>query len=211
MAKITVFGGTGYAGAAIAHQAQSRGHEVTVVSRNKPAAPIEGVRYVSAPADQAADAIKGADVVVATLSPRGDSAGTLGPIYLQLADQSAAAGARFIAVGGFSSTRPAPDAPRFAEGDGIPEAYAAEAKEMNAILEQLEAGATTADWLFVSPGGEFGAYAPGQALGTYRVGKDVALFDAAGKSAISGADFALAIVDEIEKPSLSKTQVHYAY
>ena len=34
MAKITVFGGTGYAGAAIARQAQSRGHEVTVVDRS---------------------------------------------------------------------------------------------------------------------------------------------------------------------------------
>jgi putative NADH-flavin reductase len=211
MAKITVIGGTGYAGSAIVKEAKSRGHEVTSISRSAPAAPLDGVTYRTSPATEAASTIAGSDVVVAALSPRGDNAGTLLGVYRQLAEASAKANARFVAVGGFSSLRPAAGAPRFAEGNDIPPAYIAEAKEMNSILSDLEAGATTADWLFVSPAGEFGSYVPGEALGHYRVGSDVALFDGAGKSAISGADFARAIVDEIEKPTRHKAQIHFAY
>jgi len=46
MSRIVVIGGTGYAGTHIAREAVSRGHEVTVISRSTPDAPIDGVRYV---------------------------------------------------------------------------------------------------------------------------------------------------------------------
>jgi putative NADH-flavin reductase len=38
---------------------------------------------------------------------------------------------------------------------------------------------------------------PGTRTGTYRLGSDLLIRDAAGNSFISGADFALAFVDEI--------------
>lgn len=41
----------------------------------------------------------------------------------------------------------------------------------------------------------------GQFTGRYRVGGEVALFDAEGGSNISGADFAHAIVEEIDNPA----------
>ncbi len=211
MAKITVIGGTGYAGSAIAREAASRGHQVTSVSRSKPAAPIDGVNYVIAPVADAGSAVENSDVVVAALSPRGDNAGTLPDVYRQLARQVAATGARFVVIGGFSSLRPAPGAPRFAEGDDLPPQFAAEAREMNSILAELEAGTTDTDWLFVSPAAEFGSYVPGKHLGHYRVGGDVALFDTAGKSAISGTDFGRAVLDEIETPTRHRAQIHFAY
>lgn len=211
MAKITIFGGTGYAGSAIVKEAKARGHEVTSVSRSVPVARVEGVNYVSVAATQAASAIVGADVVIAALSPRGDNAGALLPIYHQLAEQAGKASARFVAIGGFSSLRPAAGAPRFADGKDHPPEFATEIKEMNAILADLASNATQTDWLFVSPGQFFGAFAPGEALGHYRVSGDVALFDDAGKSAISGADFARAVIDEIEKPTRHRAQIHFAY
>ena len=45
MTRITVFGGTGYAGSAIVAEAARRGHEVTSVSRSVPEQQVEGVRY----------------------------------------------------------------------------------------------------------------------------------------------------------------------
>jgi putative NADH-flavin reductase len=39
----------------------------------------------------------------------------------------------------------------------------------------------------------------------------VAIFDAEGTSAIGGADFAAAVVDEIEKPTLQRGQISFAY
>lgn len=211
MVSITVIGGTGYAGSAVVKEAQSRGHRVTSVSRNAPVEPIAGVDYVALPAVEATQAIAGSDVVVAALSPRGDNAGELPGIYRKLAAEAAEQGARFIAVGGFSSLRPASDAPRFADGDDLPPEFAGEAREMNSILVELLDGAVDVDWLFVSPAAAFGAYVPGEALGRYRVGDDVALFDDAGESAISGSDFALALVDEIETPTRHRAQISVAY
>ena len=40
MSRITVIGGTGYAGSAIVAEAAARGHQVTALSRSLPDAPI---------------------------------------------------------------------------------------------------------------------------------------------------------------------------
>jgi len=185
---------------------------VISLSRSLPAEPVDGVRYVQGPATDAEQLVAGADVVVGALSPRAGTEGTLVATYLALADLAAAAGARLVVVGGFSSLRPAPGAPRFAEGD-LPPEFAAEATEGNAVLTALSTSAPeNLDWLFVSPAAAFGAYTPqGSPRGTYRTSTDVALFDAEGNSAIEAADFALAIIDEIEAPTHHRGQIHFAY
>lgn len=212
MATIVVFGGTGYTGAALVREAAGRGHEVVSVSRSEPAERVDGVRYEVGPAEQVAErVVPGADVVVATLSPRGDMAGRLVEVYGQLSRSSAEAGARYFQVGGFSSLRPAPGAPRVVEGE-VPEEYRAEALEGEATRVLLaDSAPTELDWLFVSPAASYGAWAPGERTGTYRVGGDVALFDAAGESHLSAADLAVALVDEVETPRRSREHVGVAY
>lgn len=211
MTAITVVGGTGYAGAAIVAEAARRGHTVTAISRTAPGTQAEGVEYVTGDLTRSVPDIAGAEVVVAALSPRGDNAGKLRDAYRSLAQAAATNGARFVGIGGFSSLRPAEDAPRFVEGDDLPPEFAAEAREMNDILADLATGSVDVDWLFVSPAAEFGSHAPGEALGRYRVSGEVALFDQDGKSAISGADFARAVLDEIETPTRHRAQIHFAY
>ncbi|MGV8966015.1 MAG: NAD(P)-dependent oxidoreductase [Cellulomonas sp.] len=212
MSIIAIMGGTGFAGSSIAKEASARGHRVSSLSRSVPAEPVDGVRYVQGTAADAEQFVAGADVVVGALSPRAGTEGTLVDTYTKVADLAAAAGARLIVVGGFSSLRPAPGAPRFAEGD-LPPEFAAEAREGDAVLTALSTGAPeNLDWLFVSPAAAFGAYAPqGEPRGTYRTDTDIALFDADGASAIEGPDFALAVVDEIEKPTRHRSQIHFAY
>lgn len=211
MTAITVVGGTGYAGAAIVAEAARRGHTVTAISRTAPGTQAEGVEYVTGDLTRSVPDIAGAEVVVAALSPRGDNVGKLRDAYRSLAQAAATNGARFVGIGGFSSLRPAEGAPRFVEGDDLPPEFAAEAREMNDILTDLATGSVAVDWLFVSPAAEFGSHAPGEALGRYRVSGEVALFDQDGKSAISGADFARAVLDEIETPTRSRAQIHFAY
>jgi putative NADH-flavin reductase len=212
MATIVVFGGTGYTGSNIVREAASRGHQVISVSRSEPKERVEGVRYeVGAAEAVAARVIPGADAVVASLAPRGDMAGRLVEVYRELAQLSAAAGARYLQVGGFSSLRPAPEAPRFVE-DEIPEEYRAEALEGEATRVMLvDEAPEELDWVFVSPAGAYGAWAAGERTGTYRVGGEVALFDAEGGSNISGADFASSIVDEIETPAHHREHLGVAY
>lgn len=212
MATIVVFGGTGYTGGNVVREASTRGHRVVSVSRSQPPDPVEGVEYVTGTVEEVAGrVIPGADAVVAALSPRGDLSGRLVEVYRDLSQRSAAAGARYIQVGGFSSLRPAAGAPRFVEGD-IPEQFRDEALEGEATRVMLAEDAPEGlDWVFVSPAGGYGAWAAGERTGSFRVGDDVALFDEEGGSNISGADFAAAIVDEIERPTRHRAHMSVAY
>lgn len=211
MATIVVVGGTGYTGSNIAREAAARGHTVVSISRSKPSEPVPGVRYeLGEVEDLAAQVVPGADAVVACLSPRGDMAGRLVSVYRQLAQLSAQAGARYLQVGGFSSLRPAPGAPRFVEGE-IPEAFREEALEGEATRAMLvEEAPDELDWVFISPAGTYGSFAPGEHRGRYRVGGDVALLDADGASSISGTDFASAVVDEIESAAHHRAHIGIA-
>lgn len=212
MARVVVIGGTGFTGSRIVREAVRRGHAVVSLSRSVPEEKIDGVEYVAGAAADATSLVDGADVVVGALSPRGDTAGTLVGVYSQLGEAAARAGARLVVVGGFSSLRPAPGAPRFAEGDDLPPQFVEEAREMNDVLSALGTTPDDLDWLFVSPAAAYGAYAPqGEPRGRYRVGEDVALFDQDGESLISGEDFAAAVLDEIERPTRRRAQIHFAY
>lgn len=216
MSSITVIGGTGYAGSAIVREAASRGHDVTSFSRTAPEgdARVEGVRYETGSmtdADVRARAVSGADIVVSALSPRGELDGKIVDADLALAELATDAGVRFGVVGGFSSLRPSEGAQRFAESGELPPEYASEALQMNEVLTRLGQTPDTLDWFFASPAMQFGAYAPGESLGRYRLGGEVALFDDEGVSAVSGADFARAIVDQIEAPTVRRAQFNVAY
>ncbi|MGD8193279.1 NAD(P)-dependent oxidoreductase [Herbiconiux sp. P18] len=216
MTRITVVGGTGYAGSAVVKEAASRGFDVVSYSRSVPEgdARVPGVTYETGSLtdpEVRARAVEGTDVLVSTLSPRGELDGRIVEVDRELAALAGAKGVRFVVVGGFSSLRPQEGAVRFAEGDGLPPEFASEAIQMNTVLGELLASPESLDWVFFSPAQQFGSYAPGETLGRYRLGGEVAIFDADGVSAISGADFALAIVDEIDQPSHRRQQVSVAY
>lgn len=213
MASITVIGGTGYAGSAIVAEAAKRGHHVTAISRNAPAGPVDGVTYVQGSAldaDVQARAFERADIVISAASPRGDMAGQVLALNTALSARAAETGVQLAVVGGYSSLRPEPGAPRFSEGE-IPEQFRAEALEGVAVLEALVASDAAADWIFISPAGKFGAFAPGEATGMYRLGGDVALRDDHGVSAISAPDFALALLDAIESGDHYRAHISAAY
>ncbi|MEO5852423.1 MAG: NAD(P)H-binding protein [Nocardioides sp.] len=212
MATIVVLGGTGFTGGSIVREAAARRHHVISVSRSRPKELVEGVRYeVGAVEEMAPLLIPGADAVVAALSPRGDMAGRLVEVYGELMRLSAQAGARYLQIGGFSSLRPAPGEPRFVEGE-IPEEFRQEAREGEATRVALvEDAPDDLDWVFVSPASGYGAWAAGERTGAYRVGGEVALFDTSGGSNISGADFALAVISEIETPAHHRDHIGVAY
>jgi hypothetical protein len=216
MSRISVIGGTGYAGSAIVAEAAARGHEVTAVSRSLPDAPIQDVTYVQGDAtDEAALSapIGGADVVVAALAPRGPLvAGIFRDVYRAIARLADAAGVPLFVVGGYSSLRPAPGADRFVTDlSHVPAELHGEILAGAAlIIEDLPATPATLDWVFVSPPLRFGAHVPGERLGRYRLGDDVAVQPEDG-GAISAPDYALGFVDLIEKGDHHRAQVNLGY
>jgi putative NADH-flavin reductase len=215
VSRITVIGGTGYAGSAIVAEAAARGHQVTVLSRSLPGAPIPNVTYVQGDAtDQAAlsASIEGADVVVAALAPRGPLAGTFRDVYGRIARLADAAGITLFVVGGYSSLRPASGADRFVTDlSQVPAELHDEIRTGAAlIIEDLPATPATLNWVFVSPALRFGAHMPGERLGRYRLGDDVAVAPEDG-GAISAADYALGFVDLIEKGDHHRAQVNLGH
>jgi uncharacterized protein len=215
MSRITVIGGTGYAGSAIVAEAAARGHQVTALSRSLPDAQIPNVTYVQGDAtDEAAlsASIEGADVAVAALAPRGPLSDTFRDVNGTIARLADAAGVRLFVVGGYSSLRPAPGADRFVTDlSNIPAEFHDEVLAGAAlIIEDLPATAATLDWVFVSPAQSFGAYMPGERLGRYRLGDEVAVQPEDG-GAISAPDYALGFVDLIEKGDHHRAQVNLAH
>lgn len=205
MSRIVVLGGTGYADAAIVTEAAKRGHEVTAVSRTQPAEPVEGVTYVTGSvldSDLIAATIAGSDVVVSGLSPRGDMEGKLEGAFDELARLVDGTGTRLGHVGGASSLLVSEGGPRLwdVSQEHLPAEVRPEIETGLNILEQFRATPETVDWFYVSPPEEFGSWVPAPATGSYQLGGDVLLRDADGKSTISAADLAVAIVDEIEQP-----------
>jgi uncharacterized protein len=214
VSRITVVGGTGYAGSAIVAEAARRGHDVIALSRTAPAEPVPGVRFVQGDAaDEATlkSVVDGADVVVAALSPRGAITERFREVNRTVARLADEAGARLFVVGGYTSLRPAPGAPRFVtDVSHVPEAILPEVLTGAAqVIEDLPATPQSLDWVFVSPALAFGAYAPGEVTGTYRLGDEVAVSPADG-GAISAPDYAQGFVDLIESGEHHRAQVNLA-
>ncbi|GAB3453526.1 NAD(P)-dependent oxidoreductase [Actinophytocola sediminis] len=214
MSRITVIGGTGYAGSAIVAEAAARGHQVTSLSRAIPEKRIPNVTHVKGDVTDEATLVgpvRDADAVVGAIAPRGQLAGVFRDAYRTIARLADAEGVPLFIVGGASSLRPAPGADRFvADLSHIPAELHDEIRAGAAlVLEDLPAAPASLDWVFVSPALRFGARMPGERLGRYRLGDDVAVDPEGG--AISAPDYALGFVDLIEKGEHHRAQVNLGY
>ncbi len=214
MARISVIGGTGYAGSAIVREAARRGHEVTAVSRTAPESPVPGVTYVTgsvldAPVLQRA--VDGADVVFEALSPRGDMAGKVEAVIDDLIELADAAGVRLGVLGGASSVLVSADGPRLFDVSEPPADVLPEIQLGLDKLDAMKASPESLDWFYVSPAAEFGAWVPSTETGQYRISDDVLLTGPDGTSEISAGDLAIAVVDEIEKPTHQRRRFHVAH
>ena len=120
--------------------------------------------------------------------------------------------AGLFVVGGYSSLRPAPRAPRFVEDlSHVPAEVQAEVLAGAAlIIEDLPSTPETLDWVFVSPALAFGSFAPGERLGEYRLGDDIAVSPEDGGD-ISAPDYAMGFVDLIEAGDHHRAHVNLAH
>jgi putative NADH-flavin reductase len=201
MSKVVIFGGTGYAGSHIAREAIARGHQVTSYSRNPPASQVEGITYhtgsIADPAVLAA-AVPGADEIVVATHGSDVDGKKLVELVPALIDAVNAEGARLSFVGGAGSSL-LPDGTRLVDTPDFHEEWKAEALSHADVLAALRAAPEPLKWFYVSPAALFGSWSSFPTTGAYRIGGDHLVVKEDGSSQISGADFATAYVDEIEK------------
>ncbi|GAA0470523.1 NAD-dependent epimerase [Paractinoplanes deccanensis] len=214
MAKVVVFGITGYAGGHIGAELAARGHQVTGVARKLSTLPdgIAGEAGSIHDADFVRRVTEGADHIVVALrfGPQADEPQLIEALP-SLIETAVARGARLGFVGGAGSLQVAEGGPDLVDTPSFPEAYKGEALAARDALVALRASDSALDWFYVSPAAAFGGYNPGEKTGEFRVGGDVLLTDAKGDSYISGADFAIAFVDEIESGAHRRARFTVAY
>jgi putative NADH-flavin reductase len=204
--KIVLFGATGNVGRRVAAEALRRGHEVVGVVRDPAAvaSPDPRVRMVKGDATNAesvAGTVRGADAVVSAISPRPNARGLPAPSLgansrALIAGLRAAGVRRVLYVGGASSLEVAPGQ-ALADQPDFPAPYKAEAQEGRDALAVWRGEAEGLDWTYLSPAAEI---APGERTGEYRTTGDQLLVDGRGKSFITFEDYAVAVLDELERP-----------
>lgn len=195
--RIAVYGGTGRVGSAIVAEATGRGHDVLVVSRREPVGALPAdASWKQGDASDTATVAKLATDVDAIVSAIGPSREPDGDPFafagLVRGLVEAIGSTRLVVVGGAGSLLDA-SGMRLVDTDGFPEAYRTEALASAEALEVLRGSDALVDWTFLSPAPVIDE---GARTGSYRLGSDhpVGTF-------ISFADFALALVDELERPA----------
>ncbi|MBB4406230.1 MULTISPECIES: NAD(P)-dependent oxidoreductase [Agrobacterium tumefaciens complex] len=203
MAKIALIGASGNAGSRILKELSDRGHKVTAIARSpeKIASLPNVVAKQGDVFDKAglSELLKGHDAVISAVHFTASD-----PVTLIEAVRASGV-PRYLVVGGAGSLEIAPGQ-RVVDLPDFPAAYKAEATKGAEFLDRLK-GEKQLDWTFLSPSAEF---VPGERTGKFRIGKDELLSNAEG-SRISFEDYAIALVDEIEKPQHSRQRFTVGY
>jgi putative NADH-flavin reductase len=204
VARVSVVGARGSIGKAIVHEALERGHQVTAVvrsggvNREHPSLTV-AIGDALDPHDMVRVA-KGQDAVVSAVGAR-DGQGhrvLIEPSLRTLVASLRGLGdgaPRLLAVGGAGSLETSPGS-RVWDFPGLPKDVLETMHAHGDGLEYLRS-VTDVAWTCLSPAAMI---SPGVRTGRYRTGGDQLLMDAGGTSRISIADYAVAMVDEIETP-----------
>ncbi|MGZ0782712.1 NAD(P)-dependent oxidoreductase [Pseudomonas saponiphila] len=204
MSNIAIIGATGRAGSQLLEEALRRGHSVTAIARNtakigqRAGVVTREVDVADSAALQAA--VAGHDVVI--------SAAHFSTIPASaIIDPVKKAGVKRLLVVGGAGSLLLPGGSKVIDSPGFPEEYKAEASAGGVYLDTLRKEQEL-DWTFLSPSAEF---VEGERTGHFRLGQDDLLVSAEGRSWISFADYAIAMLDEVEKPAHRRQRFTVGY
>jgi putative NADH-flavin reductase len=202
--SVAILGGTGFIGSALVNEAARRGHRVTAIARRAERVPAQpNVTAVAADVYDTAGLaaiLRGHDVVISAFNPGWKNPNLYdeqvrGTTSIIAAIREAGV-TRVLWVGGASGLEVA------AGVRGIDDPNLADWVKPGALatieaLEQLRR-ARDLEWSFLAPSAEVTL---GERTGSFRLGGDQLIVDAAGQSRISVQDYAVAMIDELERPA----------
>lgn len=205
MQKIILIGASGFVGSAILNEAINRGHKVTAVVRHPEKITMVHKNLVINRGDVSSSAIvkevsKGADAVISAYNPgwkNPDIAKETTLVYKAIIEGVKKSGVkRFLVVGGASSLFVSPGK-RLMDAGIIPESFQPAVRALADVYQVDLMAEKSLDWVFFSPAGTI---EQGLRTGKFRLGKDDLIVNNAGESKISVQDYAVAMIDELEKP-----------
>jgi putative NADH-flavin reductase len=211
--NVSLIGASGFIGTALRNEALARGHHVKALVRRPEQIPPQAHLQVEKADvfDTAALAalLKGSDAVITAFS--GHSHGDIRADYLRGLDSivraaETAKAPRLLVVGGAGSLFVAPGV-QLVDTPSFPEQWKASALGARDALDFLRQRKGL-DWTMLSPAA---FVAPGERTGQFRLGRDELLQDASGESRISVEDYAVAMIDELERPAHRGQRFTLAY
>lgn len=211
--KVAVLGASGWIGSHIVEEAKSRGHDIVALVRDPKKidrTDIEVRRFDLSNAEaDLSDLLRDVDAVIASIGGR---AAGKHEIVVQSAKKlletiPTIPAERLLWVGGAGSLEVAPNI-KLVTVPEFPHEYKAEALAQGDALDLFKQSTENVNWTFVSPAAEI---FPGEAQAKYRIGGDQLLTDANGDSKISVADYAIAMIDELEAGQHPKQRIGVAY
>jgi hypothetical protein len=213
--QIVLFGASGMIGQRIAREALERGHQVTAAVRDITTFQpfderLQTVQGDATDAVSVANAARGADAVVSSISPTGGQppAIFIDSAHALIAGTKQAGVKRLVVVGGAGSLEVEPGV-LLMDRMELPEEWMPMIRAHKQGLDVYCSGeAEGLDWTYISPAAEI---APGERTGQYRAGGDQLLTDANGQSRISAEDYAVALLDELEQPKNIARRMTVAY
>ncbi|MBA5608289.1 NAD(P)-dependent oxidoreductase [Duganella sp. FT3S] len=211
--KIALIGASGFIGSGLLAEALARGHQVTALvgrpERLEPAAGLTAQATDVLDAARLSSQLAGHDAVISAFS--GHAQQGVRDYYNRgvdaiLAATKQAGVARLLMVGGAGSLGVAPGV-QVVDSPDFPAQWKESALGARDTLEKLRQESTL-DWTLLSPAA---VIAPGPRTGQFRLGGDQLLTDENGASKISVADYAVAMMDELEHPAHTRRRFSVAY
>lgn len=203
--KIAVICANGKAGQLITKEAVNRGFDVTAIVRKENKSVAKNV-IIKDLFNLTTNDLKDFDVVVDAFG--GWTAETIPQIsdaVKKLCDVLAESKTRLLIVGGAGSLYVNKEHTlTVADGSDFPEAWQPLANAHVNALNYLRT-VKNVDWTYISPAGDFRA--DGERTGKYILGGEELVLNSKGESVISYADYAIAMVDEIESGNHIKQRI----
>ena len=216
MKEIVLIGASGFVGSAILNEALDRGHKVTAVVRHPEKINAVHKNLVVKQgdvsfSDTVTDMSKGADAVISAYNPgwqNPDIAEETTRVYRAILNGVKQAGVmRFLVVGGAASLFISPGE-RFMDAGLMPESFLPAVRALAEVYLIDLMAEKSIDWVFFSPAGML---VPGLRTGKFRLGKNDLIVNETGESKISVQDYAVAMIDEFEKPSHHRERFTIGY
>lgn len=216
MNKTALIGASGFVGGAILNELLSRGYKVEALVRNPSKIAVENpdltVKKVDVADEKAlAEDLKGYDTVISAYNPGWTNPNIYNETlqnYPRIVEAAKKAGVkRLLIVGGAGTLFCAPGL-RVVDSGVIPAEIMDGVKSLGKFYLDILINEKDIDWVFFSPAG---AFVEGTRTGKYRLGKDDLIVDSKGNSTISVADYAKAMVDELETPAHHKERFTIGY
>lgn len=217
MANVVLIGASGFVGSHILNELVSRGHKVTAVVRDtSKLAKNDHVNPVTADVadvDAIAKIAEGKDAIISAYNPgwaNPDIARLIETNYPRILQAAKKSGVkRLLIVGGAGTLFCAPGL-RVVDSGAIPESIMGGVRPLGDFYLNVLTKEKDIDWVFFSPAGAFDN--EGSRTGKFRLGKDDLIVDPATKTShISADDYAVAMVDELEKPAHHKERFTIGY